>query len=38
MPKGIGYGTKAVKKYGSKKVEEMRQAKGMKPTKKVKKG
>jgi hypothetical protein len=30
MPKGIG--------YGSKKVEEMRQAKGTKPTKKVKKG
>lgn len=34
MPKGIGYGKKAVKKYGQKKVDSMRKAKGMKPMKK----
>jgi hypothetical protein len=30
MPKGIGYGKKAVKKYGKKKVDSMRKRKGMK--------
>jgi hypothetical protein len=37
MPKGIGYGKKAVAKYGKKKVEKMRKAKGMKAMKKGKK-
>ena len=37
MPKGIGYGTKAVKKYGQKQVETMRKNKGMTPMKKGKK-
>lgn len=30
MPKGIGYGKKAIKKYGKTKVNQMRKAKGMK--------
>jgi hypothetical protein len=30
MPKGIGYGKKAIKKYGKKKVNAMRKRKGMK--------
>ena len=33
MPKGIGYGKKAIKKLGKKKVEELRKKKGMKPKK-----
>ena len=33
MPKGIGYGKKAIKKLGKKKVEELRKKKGMKPSK-----
>jgi hypothetical protein len=37
MPKGIGYGKKAVTKYGKEKVETMRKDKGMKPMKKGKK-
>jgi hypothetical protein len=34
MPKGMGYGKKAVKKLGKAKVAKMRKAKGMKPMKK----
>lgn len=30
MPMGIGYGKKAMKKYGKKKVNAMRKRKGMK--------
>jgi len=30
MPKGIGYGKKAVKKLGKAKVNKLRKAKGMK--------
>ncbi len=30
MPKGIGYGMKAMKKLGKAKVNKMRKAKGMK--------
>jgi hypothetical protein len=33
MPAGIGYGKKAVKKYGKGAVAKMRKAKGMKPMK-----
>jgi bisphosphoglycerate-dependent phosphoglycerate mutase len=38
MPKGIGYGKKAVAKYGKDKVETMRKDKDMKPMKNMKKG
>lgn len=34
MPKGIGYGKKAVAKYGKDKVDMMKKDKGMKATKK----
>jgi hypothetical protein len=33
MPAGIGYGKKAIAKYGKSKVGKMRKAKGMKPIK-----